>query len=57
MEYLGYHNDFSKRKLIDQKREEAKRNGWKVKEETEDANTYVYTCEQGGWYYKTDCSD
>ena len=36
MEYLGYHNDFSKRKLIDQKREEAKRNGWKVKEETEE---------------------
>lgn len=57
MEYLGYHNDFTKQELIDQKREEAKKNGWKVKEEEEDANTYKYVCEQGGWYYKTDCSD
>ena len=57
MEYLGYENDFTKQELINQKCQEAERNGWKVKEEKEDANTYVYTCEQGDWYYKTDCSD
>lgn len=57
MEYLGYENDFTKQELINQKCQEAEKNGWKVKEEKEDANTYVYTCEQGGWYYKTDCSD
>ena len=33
MENLGYYNDLTKQELIDQKREEAKKNGWKVKEE------------------------
>ena len=57
MEYLGYENDFTKQEIINQKCQEAEKNGWKEKEEKEDANTYVYTCEQGDWYYKTDCSD
>jgi hypothetical protein len=43
MEYLGYENDFTKQELINQKCQEAEKNGWKVKEEKEDANTYVYT--------------
>ena len=57
MEYLGYHNDFSKQELINQKREEAEKNGWKVKEIKESSDTYRYECEQGDWYYKTCCGD
>jgi len=57
MKYLGYHNDFTKQELIDQKREEAKKNGWGIKETREGHGIQKYECEQGGWYYKTDCSD
>lgn len=37
--------------------EEAKANGWEIKEEKIGRCETKYSCEEGGWYYFVDSSD
>jgi hypothetical protein len=57
MEYLGYVNNPENAKVIDAKRDEARKNGWKVESSNKGWCVTEYVCKEGGWSYYEDASD